>query len=260
MKENKYIKRKYVKEFEAEPPALLEGLYADFDSKILHAMVRDNQPLSILECGPRTGKTTSVIINALIKNIEETNGLSIDYYIFEKELKWLNAIANYCDNFKGINFHYNCNLLDFNYEKMPQLDFLFLDANHDYILAKWYIKYLFPKVSDTGIIHIHDIYYNRHGNGWDDALFANTSVGVPRHPDYIDINILKGFYGDVFDEFFDGNYNINRDEANEIADYVKEHPELDFISTLELDGGEIDVPYATIPPCSLYLIKKKNEE
>ena len=261
MIENKFIKEKYLKEFEEVPQAILDGIYHDFDAKILYTMVRDNCPVNILECGPRAGKTTSVIIHALIENLVDNRNLVINYYIFEKETKWLNAIANYCKRFKGITFHYNCNLLDFNYAKMPELDFLFIDANHDYILAKWYIKYLFPLVRKEGLIHIHDIYYNKHGNGWHDALFLNSG-GFPKHHDYTDLNILKKLYGDVFDEFFDGNPDIDRDEADEIYDYIKKHPKINFLSTLELYEScddESDVKRDKVPPCSLYFIKEKNE-
>ena len=63
---------------------LMPGIFSDFDAKILYSFVRETKPCNILDCAPREGKTTSAIIQALIKNSSE-HPQDINYFIFEKD-------------------------------------------------------------------------------------------------------------------------------------------------------------------------------
>ena len=155
---------KYINEY----VSLINGLYSDFDGRFIYSTVREHKPLKILDFAPREGKTTNCIVHALLNNIF-TDKQKIEYYIFEKDEFYLNAIQQYLeaviDKFnvrEYITFHYSNNIIDNPVlDSITDLDLLFIDANHDYILAKWYVDNLFKKVKVGGIIHVHDIHYNR---------------------------------------------------------------------------------------------------
>jgi hypothetical protein len=56
--------------------------------------VREFKPTSIVDCAPRTGKTTSAIIQALIKNSSE-HPQDINYFIFEKDPSYFDEMKMY---------------------------------------------------------------------------------------------------------------------------------------------------------------------
>lgn len=39
---------------------------------------------------------------------------------------------------------------------MPELDFLFIDGNHDIVTTQWYTDNLFPKLKKGALVAIHD--------------------------------------------------------------------------------------------------------
>ncbi|GAJ16525.1 unnamed protein product, partial [marine sediment metagenome] len=89
---------KYSKDY----PRFKEGLYSDFDAKHLYSVIREHKPKTIIEVGVREGKTTSCIINGLVKNLTEDDGI-ITYYIFEKDVPYLNKIKTYVNEIISIN-------------------------------------------------------------------------------------------------------------------------------------------------------------
>ena len=207
---------------------ILEGLYSTFDSKYLYAHVRKNKPCTIVDCAPRQGRTLSVICEALKRNQQEKKE-NINYFVFEKDESFYHGITEYCKTVSDVHFTVKNNILTYDFRHLSRIDFLFIDANHDYLLARWFLKNLFPLVKN-GSIHVHDIYYNKNGKGWDDVgkLVCNEN-----HPDMSDVNVLRGIYGDtIFNEYYDGNPNITRAESDEIRDFSIKNPAIPFVSTV----------------------------
>ena len=228
------------------------GLYSEHDCSVLESIVKETKPRTILELGPRTGRTTSVILQALINSQEDLSG--IKYYLFEKDEQFIRSIKEYCLSFNtGIQFEFNENIIGYNFDTMPELDFCFIDGNHDYILARWYVDTLFPKVKENGIIQIHDIYYGRNGNGWDDVGLANNPQ---EHPDIIADKVHKFLYPTIYDKYV--SLPVTRFEEDIIKEYYFRMKEkVSFHSTCypPQPVGDTD----QVPNCSLYLYNKKNE-
>jgi len=267
------VTKKYEKEFDPFRHSL-DGLYSITDKKVLYYCVRELSPKVILDLGPRSGATTSTILAALVMN--KTPPRDIQYFIFEKDKPWLDKIKEFTkQNYPEINFHFYENVIDDEViKKIPPVDLLFIDANHDYILAKWYIDNLFPLAHDNSLTHIHDIYYNKNGNGWRDV----GALGNPQnHPDIINPETHKELYPTIYDKYATPAVHsgatlgsganssiVARNEEDEIRDYCMErtephihtnlNKEIDFFSTGSLpwvDGG-----WSQVPNCSFYIWKK----
>ncbi len=227
-----------LEKYKQEEFRILPGLYSDFDLRVCYSLVREFKPTNIVELGTREGKTTSGISAALFKN-----SLNAQYTSFERDEKFFGITSCFLVEYPTIKYSLRKNIID-EYSDLSDIDLLFIDGNHDYILARWYIKNLFPKLKRPSLIHIHDMYYNESGNGWNDILFKGHD-----HPDIINIDRLKELYGDYYSDFCDKSFSITRYEGDEIYDwYQKNNPP--FLSTLELSKNiGITTPF---PPCSLW--------
>ena len=148
-----------------------------------------------------------------------------------------------------IDFCFNKNIIDYDFNDMTDLDLLFIDANHDYILAKWYIDTLFPLVKEGGLIHIHDIYYNQHGKGWNDVgMEANPQT----HPDIIDPYVHKQLYPTIYEKYhIHGEVKI--DEEDVVREHLSHNENYEFSSTTK---------QWSFPDCALWIkvVKKNNDD
>ena len=235
------------------PP--LTGVFSIHDSKVLSSIVKETKPRTILDLGPRQGRTTSVILEALITSQEDLSG--IKYYLFEKDLDFLPNIRNYCLTLNtGIQFEFNENIIGYDFSSIPDLDFCFIDANHDDILPRWYVDTLFPQVKEDGIIHIHDIHYGRNGNGWEDVGLANNPQD---HPDITSDEVHKRLYPTIYDKY--ASLPVTRFEEDIIKDYYfRMKDRVSFYSTcFPFHPRHPEDDEFGIRNCSLYIYNKKNE-
>ena len=242
---------KYEKEFDPLRNAK-DGIYSITDRKALYYFVRETQPKTILDLGAREGATTSTILAGLAMN--KTPLKDIQYYIFEKDKLWLQNIKEFVEKtYPEVNFYFHENIIGSEVlKKMPPIDLLFIDANHDYILAKWYIDNLFPLAHDNSLIHIHDIYYNRNGNGWKDVSLLKSGC---RHPDIVNPSVHKKLYPTIYYKYAQTDIHVPRYEEDEIRDYCLTHAkEIDFFSTTSLPF--VKNGWRDIPNCSFYIWKK----
>jgi hypothetical protein len=184
-----YAYKIYAKEF---MPINRPGLYSGFDGEVLYSIVREKKPKVILDFAPREGRTTSYIISALLKNYQEFD--KIIHIICEKDLGYLEDVKSWTAQFQQqITFVYFENILEcLNELKNYSIDFLCIDANHDFILADWYVENLFPLVAKTGFIHVHDVMYDLSGSGLNDIGFT---INPQTHPDIVDHTTLIELYG-----------------------------------------------------------------
>jgi hypothetical protein len=230
---------------------ILDGVYSTFDCQILYAAVREIKPQKVVEMSPGKGRTTSCIAQAL-----KDNGDSVEYFLFEKQDDLLNNTVSYLKSFPNINIHPESNVINNpNLDLINDIDFLMIDSNHDCLLAKYYIETLFPKVKNGGLIHIHDIYYDRNNNGWKDTglKFFETIPGQYKHPDiYSEERLLEIYGSEFFSKYYTGK--IDRYEEDEIRDFIIRN-NIDFYSTKYviqklglLDNGVGKIPSS----CSIY--------
>lgn len=179
----------------------ISNFFSDLEAQILYGMVRLFKPKTILDFAPREGKSTSAILAAIQKNLQE-NKTEITYVISEKDSFYLKEIKKYTSNYKDINFLYFKNIIS-NFQKIQQVgnfDFLFIDANHDYILSQWYIDNLFPLVDKNpqGLIHVHDIMHDVHGTLWNSVGFEHNPQ---THEDIIDVSTVKKLYPTIYNKY-----------------------------------------------------------
>ena len=248
-----------INKYSFESPVFREGIYSDFDANYLYSVVREYKPKTIIDFAPREGRTTSSIINGIIKNQQEINN-KIKYYVFEKDVPYLNGIKKYLNEIisdnnldNDIEVFYNENILNSQviYE-INNVDLLFVDANHDYILAKWYVENLFKKVKIGGVIHVHDMYYDKNNNGWTDIRFDRL---IHTHPDYTDVNTMRNLYPTIFDKYFDGEMCVTKYEPDIVEEfYLKNQDNVEMYSTLQISRDSNQYHEFN---CSMYFKIKK---
>jgi hypothetical protein len=237
-----------------ENPVFRDGIYSDYDAKQLYAFVREFKPTSIVDCAPRTGKTTSAIIQALIKNSSE-DPQDINYFIFEKDPSYFNEMKMYLLQTayelknKNVNMKvfYDTNIVKSRHiDKMQNIDFLFIDANHDYMLSAYIFDNVAIKVKDGGYIHIHDMYVDFNGNGLKDMKFKYSPND---HPDIVNPDSLKQFYPTIYDQYLLHNKVINIWEGDIVYDVMIKN-NLKYFSTCK---GTKDTKNYILGNCALYL-------
>lgn len=224
---------------------LRDGVYSEFDSAILYDIVKNEQPQTIVELSPGQGRTTSCIVNAIDK--------ADNYYLFEKDMTCVDNIMSYLDGFDNCKFTIGTNVIDSPVLKeIGDIDFLLIDSNHDYILAKWYVNNLFPLVKVGGIIHVHDIYYNVDGNGWDDVGFKAEK---PFHPDLANPNVIKSYYPTCYETYRE-SMDVTLMEGDIIRRFYDKY-KFNFLSTSDITyrlnlKHKVD-PTGLLPhSCSIY--------
>lgn len=139
---------------------------------IIYSIIREYKPTSLLEFGTSYGGTACLTMSALLKN-----GKPFTYIASEM----VPSIKEECER----NIMKACGQLptmvskiEDNLDKVPQeLDYVFIDTNHDLENCKWYIENIFPRVKKGGLVIIHDwavrevgdqmVYENNDGTGFE---------------------------------------------------------------------------------------------
>ena len=237
-----------------ENPTFRNGIYSDYDAKQLYAFVREFKPVSIVDCAPREGKTTSAIIQAIIRNSAE-NPQDINYFVFEKDPAYFDEMKMYllqaAYELKRKNVHmkifYDRNIVNSKHiEKMKDIDFLFIDANHDYMLSAYIFENVATKVKINGYIHIHDMYVDLHGHGLEDIRFRYSPND---HPDIVNPDSLRQFYPTIYEQYKLHNSIINIWEGDIVYDAIVKN-NLKYFSTCE---STKDTKNYIMGNCALYL-------
>jgi len=121
----------------------------DIEAEITYLLIRECEPLLVVEISPYCGWSTTWILQALTDNNRGTlisyDKISESTQIVPINLKprWQFKQGDVKDNLDDI--------LDY-------IDFLFMDSDHSREFARWYIQTLFPRVKMNGFICAHDIF------------------------------------------------------------------------------------------------------
>lgn len=227
---------------------LNEGLFNDVDCVILFNFLKKLDPSIILELGPRSGRTTSVIVNAI-----RNNGKKVELWDYEIDENFIVNIFSYLrKNNDWIDIHMNKNILNSSLPK--SIDFALIDGNHDHILARWYVKNIFPLCKDGSLIMIHDMHYDKNNMKWD----ALTTKDNLEHPDISSESRLRELYEkNIYDNYFESINIWEGDIIKRFYDLNKDY--LDFFSTREFSIKHnifVDWPNVPVGPCSLFFLIK----
>jgi len=233
------------------------GVYSDFDCTVLYAAVRESKPGIVVEFSPGRGRTTSCIAQAL-----KDNGNDVQYFLFEMNEKLLNDAVQFLKQFPNITVVPGTNIINNpNLDLINDVDFLMVDSNHDSFLARYYMETLFPKVKEAGIIHIHDIYYNKNNRGWEDTGlgYFKSIPGQYMHPDLCSEDRLMELYGkDFFNKYYTGK--IDHYEEDEVRDFILRN-NIDFYST-KYAAQKLNIPDPAVRDvpscCSIYFKYNKD--
>jgi len=241
----------------SEAPIARTGIYTDIDFIYAYSVLRKFKPKNVLELGCREGKVTSAILSALHKN-----NIECTYYGFEKDPEFKPDIEKYVNSFdnKNIKCEINDNILNYDFSKINNFDAIFIDGNHDYILAKWYVDVLFRKLNTNSIIHIHDMYYNHSGHAIEDITSKYTPQG---HEDIASYETIKRIYPkEVIEKYVDLDKHtedkVNIYEGDIVCDFFKKNSFIEGFSTFDAFArveNRHGVRSATIPTfdsCCLY--------
>lgn len=154
----KIVKEYGEKEFPRAPDKNSYAFASDFkhnfdidSSVILYSLIRHFKPTNVLEFGTSYGGSACVMIDALLKNRQPF------YYMgAEMEDGLLGETVN--------NVRKECGIVPFLVKKIEDyldfiphnLDFVFIDTNHDMENTKWYVENIFPRIKKKGLVAIHD--------------------------------------------------------------------------------------------------------
>ena len=246
---------KFFEKYKNQLTEIQYGIYSPFDCQVLYAAVRETRPKKVVEMSPGRGRTTSCVAQALKDNRD-----NVEYFLFEMQPDLLDNAVSFLKGFNNINVHPGANVIDNpNLDLIDGVDFLLIDSNHDYLLAKYYMETLFPKVRNDGLIHIHDIYYNRNNKGWEDTglRYFDTIPDSYKHPDLYSEDRLRQLYGNFFNKFSPSQPGkIDRYEEDEIRDFIIRN-NIDFYSTKQAIQilGMSDPAIGEIPSCCSFYFK-----
>ena len=142
------------KYFDPEGYSFPDGFEHRFDpysSKILYSLVREFKPRTCVEFGTSFGGGTAVVLAALRKN-------RLPYWYIASELRddiRQQTVANvYAKNLATPQF---MTAIEENLDYVPEeIDFLYVDGDHDLANCQWYLENLLPRVKPGGLVVIHD--------------------------------------------------------------------------------------------------------
>ncbi len=131
-------------------PDHFEHRFEKVSSAMLYSMIREYKPKTVLEVGSSHGGSGCIIMSALLKNDQpfEFYSSEIDDDL-RKEAE--GHIKEKCGQAPIMLGDITKEL-----DKIPELDFLFVDNDHDLPTTKWIVKNLFPLVKKGGIYAMHD--------------------------------------------------------------------------------------------------------
>lgn len=128
-----------------------EHRYEENSSDICYALLRHFKPKSVVEFGMSRGGATSFIQAALLKN-----GGDFKFVAGEKEEDLLKEAMFNVLKKNRVTPNFIGDIQD-GIEFVPkELDFAFIDTNHDLELTKWYMENIIKRLKVGGILMLHD--------------------------------------------------------------------------------------------------------
>lgn len=135
-------------------PELPLSSYGNLESMILYAFLRDQKPENVAEVGTEHKSRSSYIIESALQR----NGLPALHIMADFsetiDIARQNLSLKFPTNIKTLSGNF---IETYKQQKWDEVDFLFIDADHEQRFAEWYFDYLFPHICEGVPIHVHDI-------------------------------------------------------------------------------------------------------
>ena len=172
----KYLKDKYVDEF-YEIYDTAPGLHFwPLEALILYGLIRETKPKMSFEMCCGEGRSTWVILHALLKNGNLEKFYTCDYHSqatrVENYLKDHNLLTD------KIKFIYGDIKQNIDQIPLEDLDFLFIDADHTLPFGEWYCEQIIPKLKNNILVAIHDINLSGDWNNRSPGTEANALINL----------------------------------------------------------------------------------
>jgi predicted O-methyltransferase YrrM len=232
-------------------PAHLGGIYSGNDAGLLRDVMRHRKPRVVVEIGARTGTLTALMASEM---------RSAELIAFERDEGYRGVILEKLSTVPHDTIKVDVlgNVITQGLEAIGEkpIDLLFIDANHDAILARWYIRNLFPLVRPGGLIHVHDVWSSGE-NDWDIACRRIAHEDIESHPR------LRALYPTLVDlDGYRPEEIIGRHEGHELRDWVaanrhriRTHSTFLGVDAYEKsDGDPRDYPFKQYPvDCAFWI-------
>lgn len=131
------------------------GMYDWIEAQILYLTIRLAKPERVVEISPNYGYSTGFILLALNKN---NRGSLYSFDLDERYHQWalrnlkrVGIDASRQQFFAGDVRDIADRVLT------DKMDLLFMDSDHSAAFAQWYVEHLYPRVTEGGLIHAHDV-------------------------------------------------------------------------------------------------------
>jgi hypothetical protein len=209
------------------------GIFSRKDCRVLFDMVQSCNINTVLEIGGRTGRTTSVMVQA---------NPDIVIHTFEVDEVYHDILRKISPNVK---VHGNVIGPEL---QIDQYDMIFIDGQHDYIFAKWYVENILDRCTNQ-LIHIHDMPYNGSLESLD---IINSNIV---HPDIISADKLKDIYGNsMYNKYKIDNFPIAELwEGDIVAKFIQDN-DVKFFCTYDGNADNaVKDKSPQIQNCSLYM-------
>ncbi len=152
-------------------------MYHGEERRILYLMLRAFRPEIVVEFSPNQGWSTLHMARAL-----EDNGIG-RIYSFEldpRNVETAQRVLAACNLAHCVEFFVG----DVRHTLPPVLnalgqlvDFLFVDSDHSYPFARWWLTKVLPAVRTGGLVHVHDVEHSFR-YGWDALTMTHQGGGV----------------------------------------------------------------------------------
>jgi len=135
------------------------GMYDWLEAQVLYLLIRCVKPEVVVEISPNYGYSTGFLLLAMNKNKRgKLYSFDLEEKFHRHALRSFNQVG--IDTSRQLFFAADVREA---YDRVfpKQVDVLFMDSDHSYDFAQWYIANLYPRVTEGGLIHAHDVL--RHG-------------------------------------------------------------------------------------------------
>ncbi|MEV6597100.1 class I SAM-dependent methyltransferase [Actinoplanes sp. NPDC051346] len=124
----------------------------DLEAEITYLLVREARPANVVEIGTFYGWSTTWLLSALRDNgVGQLHSFDIVSTVTQ------NVPAELSEG----RWTFNQGDMRESLGKVPETDYLFIDADHGAKFARWYIDHLFPLMRSGTPTSVHDVFHGK---------------------------------------------------------------------------------------------------